>query len=52
MHTLVRLGCLVMVTLAASSPAAAAESAAHKPRIPVEAPSGTTHAGWGRGPLA
>ena len=46
MHRLVRLGCLVLMTLAASSPAAAAETAMHKPRVPVEAPPGTTHAGW------
>lgn len=40
-----RFACLVLL-MAASSPAAATGAVLHKPRIPAEAPQGTTSAGW------
>ena len=47
MRTLVRLFCLTLVVAASNAPgAAAAGSFVHKPRIPIEAPPGTSHAGW------
>jgi hypothetical protein len=46
MHRLVRFGCLVLLVVASGSPEAAAGPVFHKPRVPVEAPPGTTHAGW------
>jgi Peptidase A4 family len=47
MRRMLSVGCFLVFVLAGNGPGpAAAESVMHKPRIPVEAPRGTTHSGW------